>query len=275
VAIKWRRAALLLIGLAGMAVLGLSFVDGWIVHVRHIGGHGLTVLETVVNAWERRSVPVLSAGVLLAAIVAALALWRLTRADRSARTTGLLLIGCVAALGLLLASAVPLEHEGVVVRVELSAGWPLLVSIGLVSAMTALAALLLAPRPSVLAAAAVLAALLVVAGTGGRALGLALAEGDNRHYADGSYLRMATNGQPTETLLFQQGRYEVGDRWSGRYEGRGLVISLVDDPACPDARGTYRVWGEGEQDIWWQTIVDVCADGERAADLTTGIWVRQ
>ncbi|HEX2142650.1 MAG TPA: hypothetical protein VHK28_10350 [Candidatus Limnocylindria bacterium] len=212
-AIGWRRAALLLIGLAGMAVLGLSFVDGWIVHARHIGGHGLTVLETVINAWERRSMPVLSAGVLLAATTVALALWRLTRADRSAGTTGLLLIGSVAALGLMIGSAVPLEHNGVVVRVERSAGWPLLVSAGLVGVMTALAALLLAPRPTVLVGACLLAALLVVAGTGGRALGLALAEGGNHHYADGSY--------------------------------------------------------------WWQTIVDQCANGERAADRTTGIWVRQ
>lgn len=255
-----------------MAVLALSFIDGWLLHDRALGGHGLTALDTVLNAWERRSVPVTSAGVVLAALTGALALWSLR--SRSSGGVRLLFIGSLAALALLVASAVPVEHVGQANRVEISAGWPLLVSIALGTVMMLAAALLAAPRPVVLAGAGVLLVAVVAAGSAGRAVGLGLAEGSNRHYADGSYVRAATDGQPTERLTFDGSTYVVGDRWSGNFEGRGLLVTLTDDPACPDVRGAYRVFAEGEADIWWQMIVDPCADGERAQDLQTGIWRR-
>jgi hypothetical protein len=51
-------------------------------------------------------------------------------------------------------------------------------------------------------------------------------------------------------------------------------VTIDNDPACPDARGTYHAHGEGEADLSFVMVVDPCRDGERAADLETGIWER-
>ncbi len=102
---------------------------------------------------------------------------------------------------------------------------------------------------------------------------LNLAEGNGLHYHLGSYTRHATDGQPTETLTFGATTITVGDRWSGLYEGSGRVVSLTDDAACPDARGSYHVDEVSGGGITWERIVDTCADGARAKDLTTGVWI--
>ena len=112
------------------------------------------------------------------------------------------------------------------------------------------------------------------AGSGGRWYGLQLAEGDGRHWSDGSYTRAAVGDQPTETLTFEGATITIGDRWSGSLDWNGWVINIVDDPACPDARGTYHAHGEGDEDLSFVKIIDTCRDGERAADLETGIWER-
>jgi hypothetical protein len=278
--------ALLAALLAGLALLALSFVPGWLVHLRHLGGHGLTQLETVLTAWERRSVPILSLGVLLAVAAAALTVLgalpvpatrrsppgagngRGRQVRRLAASAGL------AGLALLAASAWPVEQVGHASGVELSAGWPLAAGIGL-GVVIGAAAIAIADLPTgPLVAMAAVAVVLAVSGVGGRIALLNLAEGDGRHYADGSYTRAASDGQPAETLTLDDGRYAVGDRWSGSYEGLGLILSLTDDPACPDARGSYRVFSAGGDDIRWEMIVDTCADGARAADLSAGVWRR-
>jgi hypothetical protein len=106
-------------------------------------------------------------------------------------------------------------------------------------------------------------------------VGLNLAEGTGRHYADGSYTRAATAGQPTETLTIDGETFTVNDRWSGSFEGDGLVVALEDDPACPDVRGSYHLFGvSGTDDLRFEAIVDTCAGGERDGDLSTGIWRR-
>jgi hypothetical protein len=47
-------------------------------------------------------------------------------------------------------------------------------------------------------------------------------------------------------------------------------VILTDDPACPEARGFYRI-RKVEDGVLWELVVDVCADGARAAALE-GVW---
>jgi hypothetical protein len=156
--------------------------------------------------------------------------------------------------------------------VVITPGWPALAGVGLALAMAigALAAAGWARR-----AAAIFAATLVVfvaGGFGGRWAALSLAEGDPRSYRPGTYVRAEASGQPAGTLIIGSDTFELRGRWSGTFEGRGLVVVLTDDPACPDARGSYRIFPVGERAIRWNTIVDLCDDGARARDLTAGTW---
>jgi hypothetical protein len=130
------------------------------------------------------------------------------------------------------------------------------------------------PRAGVIVAGAVVATVAFGIAAGGRWYGLQLAEGDGRHWSDGSYTRAATDDQPTETLTFDGDTITIGDRWSGTLDWSGWVVNIEDDPACPDARGSYHAHGVGEDDLRFVRLIDTCRDGERAADLETGIWER-
>jgi hypothetical protein len=264
---------LIVIVLAGLAILALSLAPGWLLHVRHLGGHGLTHLDTMTGAWEGRSVPVLSAGVVLAVASGAAALLTLARPHRL--LGALLLGGSLSAAAVLAGSAWPISQSGHASGVEISARWPLLAAIGLAAIMSVGAvALRGVAAPWRWAAVGVLLVAVAAGAAGGRQLLLNAAEGTGRHWEDGGYTRQATDGQPTETLTITNGTFNVSDRWSGTFEGDGLVVVLTEDPACPDARGAYHLFGVGERDVRWEMIVDTCADGERATDLMAGTWVR-
>ena len=99
-------------------------------------------------------------------------------------------------------------------------------------------------------------------------------EGTGEHWQDGTYTRTAGDGP--SSLTIEGGRFEIADRWAGTWESSGWTVVLADDPACPDARGTYHAHGEGEggEDLRFVRVVDICADGARAADLEAGIWER-
>jgi hypothetical protein len=126
----------------------------------------------------------------------------------------------------------------------------------------------------VLVAAGGLALVAVVAGAGGRWLTLQMAEGTGRHWEVGSYTRSATDGAPAETLTLDAQTFRIGERWSGTFESSGWTVVFDNDPACPDARGTYHAHQVGEEDLRFVKVVDTCLDGERARDLETGTWER-
>jgi hypothetical protein len=119
--------------------------------------------------------------------------------------------------------------------------------------------------------AAVAIAVVAAAAYAGRVVALGLAEGDPRSYTTGTYIRPGAGSEPA-TLVIGEKTYRLDDRWGGAFEGRGLVVVLTDDPACPDDRGSYRIFPAGRDAIRWNTIVDLCADGARARDLTSGVW---
>lgn len=268
VSVGWRVG----IAIGGLVVIGLSFVPGWIQHLRVVMGEGPRNIGTPLTAWELESFPVLAAAVVADGILVVVSLLGLFRP--ALVRSWLAPVLALAALGLLVGAAWPVHQEGLASSVTLSPGWVLGLAIGLNLAMLVAALLPTTPRPTLLAAGA-LAFVVVAAGvTGGRALQLSLVEGNGRHWSDGSYTRQAAAGQPTETLTFHNGTYTVDDRWSGRLDASGLIVVLTDDPACPSARGTYRVWSAGGRDIWWQKIVDTCVGGARAKDLQAGIWAR-
>jgi hypothetical protein len=259
---------------ASAALVTLSVVDGWVIHVRHQGGHGLTAITAVWNAWQGRAWPILPLAMAAAALAALLGGIEVVRPGRLPRWPRL--TAASACLAFLVASSLPLEHAGHASRVEVTAGWPLYVGIGL-SLLMVLAALLplSPPSPRGLALAGGAAGVLLALAVGGRVLALDLAEGDARSYSAGTYVRPASDGVPAATLRLGEGTYELNGRWSGTLSGRGLVVVLTGDPACPDARGSYRIFPVGEDDIRWNTIVDLCSGGDRASDLTTGVWERQ
>lgn len=269
---RLHRRALTLLVAAGVGIVALSLVPAWLFHVRNVGGHGLTAISVSWSAWEGRAWPFLPVAAALAALLVIVATWSLLRPGRIA--PGWPLAVAVACLALLIGSAIPLDRQGYASGVHLTPRWALLGAIGLAVAAV-LAGASRVRRPQWLAAAAACLVLLAVATFGGRVVALDLAEGNPRHYADGTYLRPAADGQPAETLVILDGTFTIGNRWSGTITGRGLVAVLTGDPACPDVRGAYRVFAAGGDDIRWNLIVDLCADGERAADLTTGTWQRQ
>ncbi len=256
------------------ALVALSVVDGWVIHVRHQGGHGLTAITAVWNAWQGRAWPILPLAMAAAALAVLLGGIEVVRPGRLPRWPRL--AASLTCLAFLVASTWPLEHAGHASRVEVTGGWPLYVGIGL-SLLMVLAALLplSPPNPRGLALAGGAAAVLLALAVGGRVLALDLVEGDARSYSAGTYVRPASDGVPAATLRLGEGTYELQSRLSGTLSGRGLVVVLTGDPACPDARGSYRIFPVGEDDIRWNTIVDLCSGGDRASDLTTGVWERQ
>lgn len=270
-----RSRWLILIAVAGVAMFALSFVDGWIVHDREVRGEGSRFIGITLNAWRSVAVPVLSAGVLAAlgtAVAAAIGLrWP------NITPSGLLLAGAVLALVLIGSTVVPIQQEGHASSVDLSAGWLAAIGIGLAGLMLVGAVRVSSPSPRLVVALGVLGAVAFAGGAGGRWLGLQWKEGTGQHWSEGSYVRPATAGEQTETLTIDQGRFRIGERWAGAWESSGGTIVLADDPACPDARGTYHAHDEGPSgvDLRFVKVVDTCGDGARAADLEAGIWVRQ
>jgi hypothetical protein len=267
-----RRSWLAILAVAGILVFALGFVDGWIVHDREVRGEGYRLVQVVLGVWEERGLPILAAGTIAALLVgigAAMA-W----AGRAVVPAWVLVIGASLALGILASGAFPVSQDGLASSVDLSLGWPLAVAVGLGIVMAVAAFLAVPPRAGVIVAAAIVAIVAFGIGAGGRWYGLQLAEGDGRHWSDGSYTRTATGEQPTETLTFDGETIAIGDRWSGTLDWSGWVVNIEDDPACPDARGSYHAHGEGEDGLRFVKLIDTCRDGERAADLETGIWER-
>lgn len=269
-----RSRWLVVVAVAGMAIFALSFAPGWILHYRELTGEGFRTVHVDLSAWRSAAIPVLSLGAL-AALAAALG--AVVSLRRGGEFPGWLVLGgSVIALVLIGVSIVPIEKDGHASSVELSAGWLTPIGIGLASLMVVGAVKV--TRPSWrLAVLLVVAGIVVFAGgTGGRWLGLQQAEGTGRHWSNGSYTRAATAEEERETLVIDDGRFEIGDRWSGSWESSGWTVVLVNDPACRDSRGTYHAHGEGETgvDLRFVKVVDTCRDGTRAADLETGIWRR-
>lgn len=269
-----RRAAigLVITVAAGLGTLGLSFVPAWLAHDRTLLGEGPRHVDVQLSAWTSQSAPILSAAVVLMVVAAVIAAGHLAGWQRL-RTWWTFLLAC-AALGLLVAGLGPVSQQGHATGVQLSPEWALGGAVGL--ALLAVAGLgsAVSAAPRMVVVGAVVAVVLGGAGWGGRQLELNLAEGTGRHYSTGSYTRTAIGGEPTETLTFSDTTITVGDRWSGMYEGSGRVVSISGDPSCPDARGSYHVDAAANGGITWETIVDTCAGGARAQDLTTGTWVR-
>ena len=262
---------LALVAVAGLGIFALSFIGGWLVQARELTGEGYRTLQIVLSAWRGHGMPWLTVSAITALAVAG---WALILLAGVRRPSWPLLVGSAAVLALMLAAAWPVSQAGHASRVDLNPG--ILLLVGAVLAMAMLVGALALGRMGRVATVALVGAMLVIVagGAGGRWVLLQAAEGSGRHWSDGSYTRTATGGEPTETLTIADGRFTVGDRWSGTWEWSGWTVVLDNDPACPDARGTYHAHGVGESDLRFVKVVDICLDGERAADLETGTWTR-
>ena len=268
---RWHLA----VSLAALALVGLSFVDGWITHDRELRGEGYRFVHVVLHAWEAPAFPVLGAGIVLAvaAGTAALVAWR-TRSDRAAWAS---LLAAVVALGAIGASLVPVGQGGRASSVDLSVGPVAIAGTVLAAVMVGAAGVTVRPSRRAMGLLVLLGVLALGAAVGGRWLVLQGRERTVENWSQGSYARPATDGQPEATLVIGDGTFRIGDRWSGTWEGTGLTIVIEADPACPDARGAYHVHDEGAsgEDLRFVAIQDPCADGARRAELETGIWLRQ
>lgn len=268
------RALAVIVG-TGLAIGVLSLVDAWIVHDREVRGEGYRDVLTSLSPWESVAVPLLTLGVLAALATTGAALVSLRRGD--AQPGWVLPVGSVLTLALIGATLVPIGQDGHSSSIDLTVGWAGLVGVGLAVVMAAAAMWIARPSTGRALALAVVAVIVLGAAAGGRWAVLQVAAGSNEAWSDGSYTRSATDGQPTEVLSLGDGRYTIGDRWSGTWESLGWTVVISDDPACPDTLGTYHVHGHPEaldEDLRFVMVVDPCRDGERAEDLETGIWER-
>lgn len=266
-----RRRWQLVVAAGGVAIFALSFVGGWLIHDREVLGEGYRSAQVVLSAWRGPAIPVLTLSVIAALLVGA---WALAATWRPDLPSWPLPWGAVVVLGLMLATAVPISQDGHASRVDLTAG-PLL-GLGAVAAAVMVAAAIAVepPRRRMLAAAGAAALVLLAGGAGGRWIGLQASEGTGRHWSEGAYTRAATADEPAETLTIGDGTFTIAGRWSGTWESSGWTVSLDNDPACPEARGTYHAHGEGADGLRFVKVVDTCRDGARAADLETGTWER-
>ncbi|CAN5209189.1 hypothetical protein BH23CHL9_BH23CHL9_14750 [soil metagenome] len=265
------RRWLFLIAAGGIAIFGLSFVNAWIVHDREVRGEGYRHAQYFLSAWRGVGMPVLT----IAAFGAlATALYALILLRRPSLPEWPLLPSAALVLGLVLSAAWPVSQTGHASSVELTVG--MLLPIGALLAVGMVVGALAIVRPPFAGMLTVtgLLVLALAAGVGGRWLGLQWAEGTGRHWSDGSYTRQATGGEPTETLTIGDGRVTIGERWQGIWEWSGWTVVIVDDPACPDSRGTYHAHGENDEALRFVKVVDTCEDGARGDDLETGIWYR-
>ncbi|MGI8658428.1 MAG: hypothetical protein ACR2K4_06625 [Candidatus Limnocylindria bacterium] len=261
-----------LVAVVSVVLLAISFVNGWIFHDREVRGEGYREVHVYLSAWRGVAMPVTTIAALgalaigLGAAAAAL--------GRRVVPPWLLIVGAAVVIGLIAASAVPVTKVGHASTVRLSAAWLLPVALAMAVVMAFGLRAALQPSRRVVVAALALGAVVLAGGAGARWLGLQWAEGTGRHWEVGSYTRPATNGEQTETLSLTGDRYAVDDRWSGDFESSGWTVIVDNDPACPEARGTYHAHGENEEDLRFVMVVDPCLGGERAADFETGIWKR-
>lgn len=266
------RHWLAVMAVAGVAVFALSFVNAWIVHDREIRGEGYRFVQYYLSAWRGVGMPVLTLGVLAALVVAIGA--GLSLSGRVPVSPWLLLLGSSVALGLIASAAWPVSQAGHASSVQLSMGLLLPIGIGLALLMVVAGAMVARPPTAVVAAVVVIGLVALGGGAGGRWLGLQAAEGTGRHWSEGSYARVATDGEPTETMTISGETVSVGERWGGSWEWSGWTVVIDSDPACPDSRGTYHAHGVGDEGLRFVKVVDTCEDGARAADLETGTWER-
>jgi hypothetical protein len=258
-------------GAAAILLGGLSFLPGWIGHYREMRGEGYRTLSLDLSAWQGGAVPILAAGVIVTvAIGLVVAGWSGMRRDGPVPWA--LSLGAGVGLGLIAAAAWPIAHVGQVSGLWLSPGWAVFAGIVLAAVVVAGSLKLARARPSVAGATLGLAGAALVAAVGGRTAILDAAEADRPHWSDGSYSRQVAGGEPM-VLRLEDGTYRLDDAWSGRFESSGLTMILVDDPACPEARGAYRIFSAGDGDIRWELIVDVCDDEGRRPDFV-GVWQR-
>lgn len=261
-----------LVAAAGLVIFAISFVPGWIVQDRELRGEGYRHVQIFLSAWRGAAVPITAAASVAALAIAGVAAG--AAVGRIRPPPWLLLLGSAAIIGLIGASAWPVMQSAHASTVRLSASWLLPVAVVLSAIMLAGSAALSRPNRWMLGAATALALVAVVGGASARWLGLQLAEGTGEHWEVGSYTRAATNGEPTETMTLTGETYSIGDRWSGTFESSGWTVVFDNDPACPDARGTYHAHDVDQDDLRFVMVVDPCMDGARAADLETGTWER-
>jgi hypothetical protein len=263
---------LVLVAVAGLAIFALSFVNAWIVHDRELRGEGYRHAQHYLSAWRGVGIPVLTVAAVLALGTAA---WAVVVLRRAAMPAWPLVTGSALVVGLVLSAAWPVSQDSLASSVDLSFG-PLL-PIGAALAVAMLVGSLAAARSSrrVVLTVAAMGLVALVGGAGGRWLGLQVAEGTGQHWSEGEYVRPAADGEPEEVLAIGDGTFSIGDRWSGTWESSGWTVTVDNDPACPDSRGTYHAHGVEEEDLRFVKVVDTCQDGARAAALETGIWERR
>ena len=262
--------------IAGAAILGLSIVDAWIVHHRELRGEGYREVFTTVNAWRGPAVPVLSLGIVLAVATAGASLVSSLGRMRHAAWSWTSLVGSVITLALLGSVLVPIAQDGHASSIDLSPGWPAFVGVGLAVVIVVASMSVVHPDRRTVLALGGLAAVGVAAGVGGRWGALQVASAPTEAWATGTYTRAATGDEGASTLTVEESRFRIGDRWEGDWESHSWTVILTNDPACPDARGAYHAHNVGPngEDLRFVKVVDTCTDGARAADLETGIWVR-
>lgn len=266
------RRWLVAMAIAGLAIFALSFVNLWFFHDREVRGEGYRFVQVTLSAWRGPGFGLLTLGAIVAGITAVAAS---ASALRVVRLPGwLLLVGSLVVLAIIVASLWPISRHGFASDVSIHPAPLLLLGVALALVMS-VAGLVLAP-PSAALGAATLAVLLIgiAGGAAGRSWMLQAASNDNRFWSEGSYTRPASGDLPAETLTIDGDRVTIGERWGGSWESSGWSASIEDDPACPDSRGTYHVHDAGDENLRFVKIVDTCRNGERAADLETGIWMR-
>ncbi len=269
------RSGWLAVGVVtGAAILGLSFADGWIVHRRELSGEGYREVVSVVGAWRSVGLPILALGVATAVATAGAALAALLGRPRV--PSWILPVGSAVTLGLVGATLVPIGQDGHASRIDLTPGWAAFAGTALAAAMVGAVILLTRPAARYVLALAGLSVLVGAGGAAGRWAALQAGAAPTEAWALGTYIRAPADDQPELTLTVEAGRYRIGDRWSGAWESRSWTVILVDDPECPDARGTYHAHNVGPdaEDLRFVKVVDTCGDGARAADLETGVWER-
>jgi len=266
------RVALMVIALGALAIVALSFAEPWIAHDREIRGEGYRYARTATSGWSGAAIPVLAGAVVLSGLVGVAGLGYLAGLARVPMMV--LFTGSAVALGLLGAAAWPVAHHGHASSVELSAGWILLLALVVSVAVFVAAALTTSSMPRSLAIGAAIAVVTVGLGATTRSWLLSEQEGDGRHWSDGVYVAQLGPSSPDGSLTLREGRYDLGTTWSGAWEWSGWTVVLIDDPACPTARGTYHVHDAGGTAIRFVKLVDTCADGSRAAVLDGSVWRR-
>jgi len=185
-----------------------------------------------------------------------------------------LVIGCAALLGLLGAAAWPVVHHGHASSVQLTPGWPLIGALVLGSAMFGAARVATWPARRTLTISVIIALLTTGMGAAARTWLLSERQGTGRHWADGLYVLEDGAARTADTLALRDGRYELGQNWSGAWEWSGWTVVLSADPGCPGARGAYHVHDAGGTAIRFVKVVDACADGSRAEALDGSVWDR-